>query len=380
MLNVIKTPEDLWREIFKISQDSRVVNSELFGENDEHLLLAYGPVAQRNQFQSLLYSSANKFNVSILPIHDFELFSNIPWPGKVVCHFHWIHGKTAVAKNKKEADEAVRFWEKLLCQIKKKKYKIVWTVHNVMPHESFWVEQDKIIHQMMADAADYLHIMANDSVKLTESYYELNKNKLFYLPHPSYEGAQPSDVAREFARRTLSIESDEFVFLSFGAIMRYKGYERLMNAYDKVLEKTDKKIKLIIAGLPTEKSLVETIHKWGRGRENVILDLTPIPNDKLQIYFKSADIAVCPYYRTMNSGAAMMATTFGVPVLGPNSGGFMDIEKEGGGITFDNSDDNSLIEKMIFSMSMKFEKIDAFRSKVNPQKISSKFFEKLYKL
>lgn len=381
MLNVIKTPEDLWREIFKISQNSRVVNSELFGENDEHLLLAYGPVAQRNQFQSLLYSSANKFNVSILPIHDFELFPNIPWPGKVVCHFHWIHGKTAVAKNKKEADEAVRFWEKLLFQIKKKKYKIVWTVHNVMPHESVWVEQDKIIHQMMADAADRLHIMANDSIELTKPFYALSSDKTFYVPHPTYENVQPCDVAKEDARKLLKLSADDHVFLSFGAIMGYKGYDDLMAVYDKVRENKKINTKLIIAGIPSDKDLVSRLQKWGGDKEDVVLNLDAVPNEKIQIFFKSADIAVFPYKRTMNSGAALMALTFGVPIVGPMSGGFKDIIESGFGIPFELNDRDGLYKAMNMTLDKSFVIEEnawfSLKSKFSPSQVSVEFFKKI---
>jgi beta-1,4-mannosyltransferase len=346
MLNIVSTSEGLWQECVKLAKQSSVIASELHAESNDHFVLAYGPVAQRNQYQALLYSAQYQFNVSILPIHDLGLCGDIPWPGKVICHFHWIHDKTKSAKTEAEADEAVVYWENLLRRIKENGHKIVWTVHNVMPHETVWVEQDKKIHQMMADAADALHVMASDSGTLAAPYYTLDESKMFVVPHPTYEGAQPDEISRAEARTQLKIGEEEFVFLSFGAIMEYKGYDRLMDAYDQLRGKTVKKTRLIIAGLPSDKALVEQIAAWGAGKPDVILDMTPVPHDKLQVYFRSADIAVCPYRRTMNSGAAMMAITFDLPVLGPNSGGFLDIESSGCGVTFDNTSDTALYEKM----------------------------------
>jgi len=364
MLNIVKTPEGLWQEFARLAKQPSVIYSELHDEANDHFVLTYGPVAQRNQFQALLYSAQDQFNVSIVPIHDLGLCGEIPWPGKVICHFHWIHDKTKNAKTEAEADEAVVYWENLLSRIKENGHKIVWTLHNVLPHETVWVEQDKKIHQMMADAADALHVMASDSATLTAPYYTLDERKMFVVPHPTYEGAQPDEISRAEARSQLQIGEEEFVFLSFGAIMEYKGYDRLMAAYDQMRGKTAKKTRLIIAGLPSDKALVEQITVWGEGKPDVILDMTPVPHDKLQVYFRSADIAVCPYRRTMNSGAAMMAVTFDLPVLGPNSGGFLDIETSGCGITFDNASDTALFEKMIGLV----EKRIKFLAKLNKEK------------
>lgn len=383
MLNIVKTPEGLWQECARLAKQPSVIASELHAEPNDHFVLAYGPVAQRNQYQALLYSAQDQFNVSIVPIHDLGLCGDIPWPGKVICHFHWIHGKTGQAKTEAEADEAVVYWENLLRRIKENGHKIVWTVHNVMPHETVWVEQDKKIHQMMADAADALHVMASDSATLTAPYYTLDERKIFVVPHPTYEGAQPDEISRVEARTQLQIGEEEFVFLSFGAIMEYKGYDRLMAAYDQLRGKTAKKTRLIIAGLPSDKALVEKITAWGAGKPDVILDMTPVPHDKLQVYFRSADISVCPYRRTMNSGAAMMAVTFDLPVLGPDSGGFLDIETSGCGFVFKNKSDTSLADAMVSALETRSDYVSSLRSKkakLSPAYVSNIFFLTLLSL
>lgn len=383
MLNIIDRPEKLWQECAKLAKSTDVISAELFDNPDDHFVLAYGPVAQRNQFQALLYSAQDKFNVSILPIHDLGLCGDIPWPGKVICHFHWIHGKTGQAKTETEANEAVVYWENLLRRIKENGHKIVWTVHNVMPHETVWVEQDRKIHQMMADAADALHVMASDSAKLTEQYYTLDESKMFVVPHPTYEGAQPDEISRHEARTQLQIDEDEFVFLSFGAIMEYKGYDQLMAAYDQLRSKTKKRTRLVIAGLPSDKALVEKITAWGEGKSDVILDMTPVPHDKLQVYFRSADIAVCPYRRTMNSGAAMMAITFDLPVIGPCAGGFADLIKAGCALGYNNKDVKGLISIMesvvLNGVAEQKDNVAKQRVDLSPKYISKTFFNILAK-
>jgi glycosyltransferase involved in cell wall biosynthesis len=380
MRDVIDCPEKLWRACANISASLKVTSIQVHVDPNDHFVLAYGPVAKRNQFQTLLYSARDKFNVAMLPVNKLDLCGEIPWPCKLVVHFHWLHGKTSKADTVDEADQAVVYWSRLIRRIKENGHKIVWTVHNAMPHETVWVEQDCQIHQMMADAADALHIMASDSVRLTEKYYRLDERKIFVVPHPTYEGAQPDETSREDARRQLQIDEKEFVFLSFGAIMEYKGYHRLMSAFDQLRGRTARKTRLIIAGLPSHKPLVEKIADWGEDKPDVLLDMTAVPHEKLQLYFRLADFAVCPYYRTMNSGAAMMAISFDLPVLGPNCGSFLDLEKSGCGITFDNTNDAALVEKMRFLIDHKViaaEKLVKAKQILRPSVVSELFFNEI---
>lgn len=381
MLDIVKTPEGLWQEFAKLAKTPSVIASELHAEQNDHFVLAYGPVAQRNPFQALLYSAQDQFNVSIVPIHDLGLCGEIPWPGKVICHFHWIHDKTKHAKTEAEADDAVIYWENLLRGIKENGHKILWTVHNVMPHETVWVEQDKKIHQMMANAADALHVMASDSATLTAPYYTLDERKMFMVPHPTYDGAQPDEISRVEARTQLQISEEEFVFLSFGAIMEYKGYDRLMAAYDRLCANTTKKVRLIIAGLPSDKRLVQQITAWGVKKTDVILDMTSVPNHKLQVYFRSADVAVCPYHRTLNSGAAMMAVTFNLPVIGPKTGGFQDLWNKGCTLGYEINSTQELFDAMKKAQTTgvleQKNNIKKHRPELSPNNVSHYFFKYL---
>jgi glycosyltransferase involved in cell wall biosynthesis len=235
----------------------------------------------------------------------------------------------------------------------------------------------------MADAADALHCMARETPNLTASCYFLDETKMFLLPHPTYEGCQPDEISRAQARTLLNIDEKEFVFLSFGAIMEYKGYERLTAAYDLLVKMGKRNTRLVIAGFPSDKLLVQKLMVWGADRPDVILKLELVPNNDIQIYFRSADTAVFPYRRTLNSGAAMMAITFDLPVLGPNTGCFLDIETMGCGTTFDKDSEISLFAKMYKAIDQqvctKIVLADA-KKLCSPFTVSSSFFESINKL
>lgn len=381
MLDVITTPEKLWTQCAQLAKSPKVIFSELYQDESKHFILAYGPVAQRNQYQQMLYSESENFNVSFLPIHDLRLFGAIPWPGKLICHFHWIHDITSQAKTEHEASASVLIWRKLLEQIKDNGHKICWTIHNVLPHESAWTESDIKVHQLVSDAADMIHVMATDSVKQTKPYYTLDEEKVFILPHPTYHGAQPDKITRSEARKLLDVGQEDFVFLSFGAVMEYKGYRELMAAYDYIRKKTKKRTRLVIAGLPTDKDLVSLIADWGSSKSDVTLDLSPVPNQNIQMYFRSADVAVCPYRRTMNSGAAMMAVTFDLPIVGPNAGGFADLTQAGCMFGYDSKDPQGLVSVMEHvlhnGVNEEKKKMEEIKKTLSPQNISLNFLKRI---
>ncbi len=76
----------------------------------------------------------------------------------------------------------------------------------------------------------------------------------------------------------------------------------------------------------------------------------------------------------------MMAITFDLPVLGPNSGGFLDIETSGCGITFDNTSDDALYEKMLSlvnSRLMSTAELIKAKQELLPLAVSDSFFSNI---
>ena len=383
MQTLIDRDEALWAACARLNENPKIVQGLMASNFDEAepILLVYGPVARRNQYQALLYSCSYEHNFHILPIQKLELFGRIPWRGKVLCHFHWIHEPTEKATDETSADATVRQWESLIQSIKANGHFIVWTVHNVMPHETYWPDHDRKIHQLVADSADIIHIMTDLSALLCAPHYRLPEDKLMLVPHPSYLNAQADWVTREQARDSMQIPQDEFVFLSFGAVLPYKGYDRLTKAFERLAERTERRVRLVVAGQPSSPETVAMLRVWAFGRSDVTLDIRTIPSEGLQEYFRAADVAVCPYDQTLNSGAALMAISFDLPVIGPRAGGFIDTVGDKCGILFEQGDDEALLCAMESSLVRPLKGLrqvsQARKERLRPALVSNNFFSGL---
>ncbi len=384
MQPLIDREEALWAACARLGDDPAVLRPLLSpgSDDDEPVLLAYGPVARRNQFQALLYSRSQEHGFHPLAIQRLNLFGCIPWAGPVVCHLHWVHELTAKAADEAAADAGVEEWERLLKSIKAAGHSIAWTVHNVLPHESRFPEHDRRVHQMVADAADVVHVMSAGSAALCAPHYRWNAGKEMLVPHPSYARAQTDWTTRDQARASLGIAGGEFVFLSFGAILPYKGYERLMRAFGQLSASSGRPLRWLVAGQPSSPDMVQALRSWAFGRHDVTLDVRPIPNEELQDYFRAADVAVCPYERTLNSGAALMATSFDLPVIGPRVGGFIDNLGESCAYLYEQGSDEGLLAAMRAAIDetpaarrARSEACAELSARLSPGAVSAPFFQ-----
>ena len=137
------------------------------------------------------------------------------------------------------------------------------------------------------------------------------------VPHGNYEGVYPDTMDRPTAREALGLEPDARVFLFLGQIRRYKGVEDLLDAF-RTLEARD--ARLVVAGKLHYPGLEESLRDHAGDDPRIKLLPVLVPDDRMQVFLRAADAMVLPYRDVLTSGSAILAMTFGVPVLAPRIG------------------------------------------------------------
>jgi beta-1,4-mannosyltransferase len=318
------------------------------------LVLAYWPAARTNQFQALLYNRSWEYATACVPVQSAADLAEMPWAGPLVCHFHWLASIGADAANRSQIDSEIGEFETLLNRLKQQQRKILWTVHNVLPHDEEDIESAVRIRTLMVDAADILHVMNPHTARLVEPYFSIAHKPVFYSPHPSYLGEYPDTVTRAEARFQLGIRPDVVVFFCFGAILRYKGLEDLLAAAESLKGKAglERGWKLVIAGDARDEALIERIRSIETLDEELIVHAHKIATDDVQYYFNAADYCVCPYRSSLNSGAAMLALSFGVPLIAPATDTFRELLERSTGIGYDPADPAALATALSAALAM----------------------------
>lgn len=216
--------------------------------------------------------------------------------------------------------------------------KLVYTVHNLSQHEGRHDRLNRWANHALFARADAVHLH-NQSV--TEAIRPLlgEKCKLFVIPHGSYVGYYPDQVAREEARERLGIRQDAFVYLSLGGLRPYKGIEDLIAAFS-ALDGED--LRLVIAGHAHEPAYARQVQAQTAGDPRIAAFLEHVPDEKVQIYMRAADVCVFPYRRVTTSGAAILALSFGLPIIAPAIGPFPALVEAAAGLTYDSEDPDGL--------------------------------------
>jgi len=351
------------------------------GDNAGYLL-GYYPAVKNNPFQQMLYAEGMKHGFACFPLNHVDDLSRTPNGLKLVLHLHWVHRAFSMLETKAQAKAAM--W-RFISEIKHAQnagHKIVWTVHNKLSHNSLFRSEEYILRSALAEQADVIHIMNPDSADICAPEYNLPPEKLLSVEHPSYCGVYGDYVSKEAARLQLGLAPDEKVFLLFGRLMPQKGARQFLAELDHLQGMFANKVRVLLVGRESSPDFTEEIIALTAGRADVKSVRDYVGDQDVQVYFRAADVVVCPYTAGLNSGVVMTAASFGKPVV--TSDRFKSVFKgiEECMVCFDTSDMSCVVKActqayMLAQHPDVEAKITAWAQERQPYKISSQFFTAL---
>ena len=83
---------------------------------------------------------------------------------------------------------------------------------------------------------------------------------------------------------------------------------------------------LLVAGAPQPPSLADEVRAAAAGDPRIRLSLGHVPDDKVQLYLRAADLVALPFRDITNSGSALLALGFDRPVLVPARGAMGELQ------------------------------------------------------
>lgn len=238
--------------------------------------------------------------------------------GYSIFHIHWVYPFGMNAKMRQSQTlNTCAYWCYILTlkSIKLLGYKLVWTAHNVLPHEPVFGDSRELkARRWLVDLADLVVAHSDSTINELEKI-GLHPKKYTIIPHGSYVDVYQNNISKIKARQEFGLTDSHFVYLFLGQVRDYKGVDRLLEAYSYV--RTENTI-LIIAGVCHDLDLRKLLSVF---RDNsVIWHDGMIPDEKLQVYFNAADVVVLPFKKITTSGSALLALSFGRAVIVPALG------------------------------------------------------------
>lgn len=206
-----------------------------------------------------------------------------------------------------------------------KHIKIMFTCHNVFPHERF--PADRFLTRRVLSKGDGFIV---HSIQDEEDLHSIKKEAICTRTvHPTYNAFKINQLSKEKSRKILNIKDNEKVLLFFGFVREYKGLKYLIEAIPTVIEKIPD-IKLLVVGeFAGDKDKYLDIMQREKVEEYIQIYDGYIPDQEVEKFFAASDIVVLPYISATQSGIVQIAYGFEKPVVVTNVGGLPEVVKNG---------------------------------------------------
>lgn len=198
---------------------------------------------------------------------------------------------------------------------------IVYTVHNLNQHEGEAGRVESAGLGQLLGLADAVHVHSRAMAEELQARFSGGQEPVI-IPHGNYVGAYANEVQRPDARRQLEVPGDSFVFLFLGLIRPYKGLEELLPAFTGL---ADPQARLLVAGRSRPRHYARDLAHLAAADPRVSWHPRFVPDNQVQLWMNAADVVVLPYRRVTTSGAALLAFSFGKPVIAPALPAFVEL-------------------------------------------------------
>jgi glycosyltransferase involved in cell wall biosynthesis len=209
---------------------------------------------------------------------------------------------------------------------------LVYTAHDVLPHESSIMSERHA--RWLYRYPDALFVHGESLKTLLVGRFDVDPALVHVVPHGNFNfiSDTPGPWSRMSARKSFGFEPSDRVVLFFGLIRDYKGLDTLIQACRLVSERglpRGQRLKVIIAGR------VFSNH-WDEGRydaairdsgigDHIQLHLRHVEMAEIARFFRAADVLAVPYKRGSQSGVLRLAYSFALATVATNVGSLSEV-------------------------------------------------------
>jgi glycosyltransferase involved in cell wall biosynthesis len=305
-----------------------------------------------NPYQDLLYAEMNDYaeiryfqpkirprimNLLFTPIElaFFRLF------GFKILHIHWFY-PFSFSNNNKGLMKVSEFYLKIfLACVSMFGYKLIWTVHDLLPHERTFIDDAKM-SKKIAMFADALIVPNSQTKKELIENFNIPNKKITLIPLGNFVGYYPESNKK-------ITEKSNMIYLFFGQIKPYKGIDSLIKNFKDL---PDLSAELQIVGPCHNTQYLDTLRDLIGQDRRITLTSSFVPNDQIAELFAQADIVVLPFQEVTNTSSALLAFSLKKPVIAPLLGMIKDFPGNTG-FYYDQNDTTGLKQSMIFAIKSK---------------------------
>ncbi len=297
-----------------------------------------------NPYQELLYSEMERLGARITYIGEltgsrtlnllllpFELATRRVSGARLV-HLHWVFAFSLPGARRFPVMRwlAHAYFLGWLRSCRLLRLRLVWTAHNVLPHDPVFPDDQSARRDLVA-AAD-LVLVHSESTLDEIAALGAPVTRSAVIPHgPMGSALSPAEL------RQPGSDAGARRFLFFGRVLKYKGVDDLLAAFAEMPR--DLSVHLTVAGQCDDRQLQSLLHGLAdKAGARVTMRLGHVPEGEIPHLLGAADVVVLPFKRVTSSGSAMLALSHGRPLIVPDLAALADLPDQAviryqGGVT-----------------------------------------------
>jgi beta-1,4-mannosyltransferase len=288
-------------------------------KRDESVLRVIGWPAFRNRlfnsYNALLYEALAEAGVRVSEFSTREvLFGRYD-----VLHLHWPEKPLRLAGRFRPA---LRVCQAILLAwvARLRGADVVWTVHNLEPHE----RRHRVLWRLgwpMLRAAftGWISLSRTLADRLAQVHPDVHRLPGALIRHGHYRTVAEGSAGDRIGSHSARTEPPLVLF--FGQLRPYKNVGSLIRAF----RKSDGAWNLVVAGLPGSDELKRGLEGLAGDDPRIRFQYELLPEGELADLVRSSTLVVLPYERDLNSGSILYALSCGRPVLVPNHPSLVEI-------------------------------------------------------
>jgi beta-1,4-mannosyltransferase len=311
-----------------------------------------------NPYQALLATAIEAHNVRVMFPQGYRrvlpiLRAVLEYPQPVhVLHLHWFESYIKGNNWGTKYCYGLKFLLDLIL-VRWMGVKIIWSVHNQVEHDAPFPRLERWLQQDLIKIAHTVILLNQSTLTDPTTPYYTHPNKVV-IPHGHYRSVYGQTIEQSTARKILNLPLQGRIYLHLGMLRPYKGVESLLQVWQ---DQQWADCTLVIAGKANTTSYQQSLEAKVAKTANVIFHSGFIANEKIHLFFSAADVVVLPYCKILNSGSAILAMSFGKPIIAPRIGSLPEILGDAGQLLYDADEVQGLLRSLQKSLTCDLDQL-----------------------
>ena len=222
-------------------------------------IIQFTPDNSKNPYFTMIGDELIKMGFDFKYIDNFQKIKEIMGEKPTLIHFHQL-SPFYHAKNLEETSIKAH---QLLGNIKDLKDhggKIVYTMHNPLPHNRTFTDIDKIINKEMYSLSNIIIVLGPRAKDIITKNQNITP-QISVIKHVSFKEYYGKKPDKNQARKEIGLPTNAIIFGNIGSIKPYKGLEFIIKAFIKFSESqnNNKRFHLLIAGYTPDNEYITSL-------------------------------------------------------------------------------------------------------------------------